>query len=84
MRLARRQAYKQGSAILDDRMNVMGWTLFRKLQYSATNYEFLENCKANHGVCKAYGFDWLAPYTSMRTAIKKTLQEKLRSTTLTQ
>ena len=73
MRLARRHAYKQGSAILDDRMNavVMGRTLFRKLQYSATNYEFLENCKANHGVCKAYGFDWLAPYTSMRTAIRK-------------
>jgi len=72
MRLAHRQAYKQGSVILDDHMNavVMGRTLFRKLQYSATNYEFLENCKANHGVCKAYGFDWLAPYTSMRTAIK--------------
>jgi len=73
MRLARRQAYKQGSAILDDRMNavVMGRTLFRKLQYSATNYKLLENYKANHGVCKAYGFDWLAPYTSMRTVIKK-------------
>jgi len=73
MRLARRQAYKPGSANLDARMNavVMGRILFRKLQYSATNYEFLECCKANHGVCKAYGFDWLAPYTSMRTAIKK-------------
>ena len=61
MRLARRQAYKQGSAILDEGMNavVIGRTLFRKLQYSATNYEFLENYKANHGVCKAYGFDWL-------------------------
>ena len=33
MRLARRQAYQQGSAILDDRMNtvVMGRTLNRKL-----------------------------------------------------
>jgi len=72
MRLARRQAYKQGFAILDDRMNavVKGRTL-RKLQYSATNYEFLENCRMSHGVCKAYGFDWLAPYSPMRSSIKK-------------
>lgn len=48
----------------------MGRTLFRKLQYTVTYYEFLENCKANHGVCNAYGFELLAPYASMRTLIQ--------------
>ena len=72
-KIARMQAYRNGTSILDERASAVlcGRDLFKNYQRSSNNHDFVEKASTTRQICSSYGYDWLTPYSSMRDAIEK-------------